>query len=151
MSKILLLGDVQTALFPKNLIGTEEDETINLGIKNINVEKYHKFISKKVYKKIKNIDYIIFQIGMNDLLKYIKEKKKIRFFELIYNIKSILLKLEKLDSKLVVQPIYPTKNRQLNSIIEEFNYLLAKECYETNIEFLDIYDILRTFVERFIR
>jgi len=39
-------------------------------------------------------------------------------------------------------PVYPTRNNKLNKLIEEYNYELAKHCYECEIDFLDIYELL---------
>ena len=39
-------------------------------------------------------------------------------------------------------PLFPTQNKNINELIKEYNYFIAQECFETEIEFLDIYDLL---------
>ena len=112
-------------------------------VKNIEILKYQNFIPN-ILKKITKKDYIIYQIGLTDILKQNKNTEY-SIEELISQnrkiINEILQSSNITESNLLILPILPTTNPILNNQIIEFNYLIAKNCYETGIEFLDIYEL----------
>lgn len=141
MSKILLLGDTQIERFPKFFIENDNNQIINAGIKNIEVLKYSKILPK-IFNKVGTVDYIILQIGLSDLLKLnLNKDNKKNILEITDYTKKLIYDLSKKDASLIVLPIYPTRYKELNKKIMEFNDIIARMCYEGEIEFLDIYEI----------
>lgn len=141
MSNILLLGDTSIEKFPKNYIENESHRVINAGIKNIEIAKYSMFIPR-ILEKTKNIDYVVLQLGMTDIININYNKDNRKYIDiLIEQIKKIIYIISNKNINLIVLPLLPTRNEKLNNQIKEYNYALAKLCYEGVIEFLDIYDM----------
>ncbi len=141
MEKILLLGDNTIEQFPIELLENGTNSIINAGIKNIGITLYHNDVLPQLQKKVQEIDYIIIQIGITDLISANKEKQ-INADELIQRFKRMLLDVYHFRASLIILPIFPTQDEKLNQTIKEFNEKLAQECFESEIEFLEIYDLL---------
>lgn len=142
MSTILLLGDTQIERFPKEYIEKENIQVVNAGIKNIEILSYYNMLPK-IFERIIIEDYTILQIGITNLLNLYSRKINQKDIEnLVNNTKKIIYSIHKQGTSILVMPVYPTRNNKLNKLIEEYNYELAQHCYESEIDFLDIYELL---------
>ena len=141
MSKILLLGDTFIGEFPKQLL--EKHKVINAGAKNIGVRKYHKKFIPKILKKVQDVDYVVLQIGLTNILNPLCDKDNLTgISELIKKIQMLILDIQKIKAPLVILSLSPTNNNALNQVICEFNERLEKECFEAEIDFINIYNLL---------
>lgn len=136
MAKILLLGDSIIAHMPNNLIGTENDEVINAGVENVDIESCHKYVWPKVSDK--DINSVVLLIGLNNILKTDCETLN----DIIKKMIDFINELNTLYDLIIVQSVYPTRNKEINQKIQIFNDIIYEYCYQLEIEYLDIYELL---------
>lgn len=141
MAKILLIGDSLTERIPPNLIGEQSDEVINQGISNIGVGTYHQYVWPKVYES--DIDIVIFLLGLNNILRPDCDYDNLETIDdTIEKIKKFINEITKTDSRLILQSLYPTRNANINELIQYVNEKILEHCYHIDIEYLEMYDLL---------
>ena len=141
MAKILLLGDSIIAHMPNNLIGNENDEIINAGTENIGIGNCHNYVWPIVSKQ--EIDIIVLLIGINNILRPDCDYDNME--SLKDTVKKMINFINELNTPyvhLIVQSVYPTRNEEVNKKIQIFNDKIFEHCYQLEIEYLDIYELL---------
>lgn len=152
MSKIIFMGDSITEYMPyifKGTIGNADDEVIYRGMENIGVGNYIKYIWPRVDRE--NVDTYILLIGINNIFRPdCDEDGRESLDEIICKIKEFIdLIINAVNSRLIVQSLYPTKYLSLVNNVKVVNEQIKLYCEEKGIEFLDIYSILKDENESF--
>lgn len=139
MAKIVLLGDSHITRIPKELIGDENDEVLATGISNIGVGK----LRKNIWPQIKNIDFdkLVLLIGYNNIVDPTCDNDGCTTIEeTIFKIKDFIKEISySVNSKIVVQSIYPTLYGAYTNDIVRVNEEIAKCCYEVGVSFSDVH------------
>ena len=142
MAKIVLIGDSLTSCMPKGFVGNECDEIINKGVENIGVRTYRKYFWPRM--EIKNVDVYVLLIGVNNILRPDCDyDDDLSMDDLVAKLEDFIDAIcSEKKSKLIVQSLYPTSDKNVNDKICYVNRKIEKFCKKENINYVNMYEIL---------
>lgn len=151
MSKIVLMGDSITEYMPyiyKGSIGNEEDEVKYFGVENIGVGSYMNYCWPRVDHE--NVDAYILLIGTNNISRPDCDyDERETLDDLVEKLKEFINMISATGTRLIVQSIYPTKYPIRIEDIKFVNASVKQYCEDNNIEYLNMYDLLKNEEELF--
>lgn len=147
MAKIVFMGDSITEYIPyifKGQVGNSDDEIKYYGVENIGVGSYMRYCWPKIQED--NVDYYVLLIGTNNISRPDCDyDNRESLDDLVEKLKEFInLITTNSESKLIVQSIYPTKHESRRKDILFVNKCLKEFCNSINVDYIDIYSLLRT-------
>jgi len=142
MAKILLIGDTIMNKMPIDLLDRDDDIIINKGIKNIGISTYHKCVWPII--KEEDAEFIFVLLGLTNILRpnCDSDDKNITLKDLFNKFSAFIDEIRHTGKQVIVQSLYPTRSEWVNESIKIINEFLEEICYQADIEYLDLYDLL---------